>query len=116
METVIDGLLLDHSAKLEPEGDGWLLRNPLASGNLHEKHSFEASLFIVGESRKDALMIAEFVLRAHKPPEIPAEPATEPSSPPAKFAMRRSIYPTHGQEGRRPADISAYQLAEAPAV
>ena len=80
METVIDGLLLDHSAKLEAEGDGWLLRNPLASGNLHEKHSFVASLFVVGESRKDALMIAEFVLRAHKPPEIPAEPATEPSS------------------------------------
>jgi hypothetical protein len=55
-EAVIDGLLLAHSAKLEPEGDGWLLRYPLASANLQEQQFgwFEATLPIVGESRKDA--------------------------------------------------------------
>ena len=64
---MIDGLLLAHSAKLGPEGDGWLLRYPLASVNLHEQQfdSFEATLPIVGETRKDALMIAELVLRGH---------------------------------------------------
>jgi hypothetical protein len=79
-EAVIDGLLLAHSAKLEPEGDGWLLRYPLASVNLHEQQfgSFEATLPIVGETRKDALMIAELVLRGHEPPEISTQPATEP--------------------------------------
>ena len=93
-EAVIDGLLLAHSAKLEPEGDGWLLRYPLASVNLHEQQfgSFEATLPIVGETRKDALMIAELVLRGHEPPDLSTQPATEPP-PHAKFAMRRSIDP-----------------------
>jgi hypothetical protein len=65
---------------LEPEGDGWLLRYPLASVNLHEPQfgSFEATLPIVGETRNDALMIAELVLRGHEPPEISTQPATEP--------------------------------------
>jgi len=117
MEAMINGLLLAHSAKLEPEGDGWLLRYPLASAHLQEQRfgSFEATLPIVGETRKDALMIAELVLRGHEPPEIPTESATEPP-PHAKFAMRRSIDPTRGQDRRRPADMRAYQLAEAPAV
>jgi hypothetical protein len=116
-EAVIDGLLLAHSAELEPEGDGWLLRYRLASAHLQEQQldSFEATLPIVGETRKDALLIAELVLRGHEPPEIPTQPATEPP-PHAKFAMRRSIDPTCGQDRRRPADMSAYQLAEAPAV
>ena len=116
-EAVIDGFLVAHSAKLEPEGDGWLLRYPLASVNLHEQQfgSFEATLPIVGETRKDALMIAELVLRGHEPPEISTQPATEPP-PHAKFAMRRSIDPTRGQDRRRPTDMRAYQLAEAPAV
>ena len=116
-EAVIDGLLLAHSAKLEPEGDGWLLRYPLASVNLHEQQfgSFEATLPIVGETRKDALMIAELVLRGHEPPEISTQPATEPP-PHAKFAMRRSIDPTRGQDRHRQPDMRAYQLAEAPAV
>ena len=77
--------------------------------------SFEATLPIVGETRKDALMIAELVLRGHEPPEISTQPATEPP-PHAKFAMRRSIDPTRGQDRRRPTDMRAYQLAEAPAV
>jgi hypothetical protein len=77
---MIDGHLLAHSAKLEPEGDGWLLRYPLATAHHQEQQlgSFEATLPIIGESRKDALMIAEFVLRGHKPPEIQIQPATEP--------------------------------------
>jgi len=114
---VIDGLLLAHSAELESEGDGWLLRYRLASAHLQEQQldSFEATLPIVGETRKDALLIAELVLRGHEPPEIPTQPATEPP-PHAKFAMRRSIEPTCGQDRRRPADMSAYPLAEAPAV
>jgi hypothetical protein len=58
--------------------------------------SFEVTLPIVGETRKDALMIAELVLRGHEPPEIPTQPATEPP-PHAKFAMWRSIDPTRGQ-------------------
>ena len=116
-EAVIDGLLLAHSAELEPEGDGWLLRYRLASAHLQEQQldSFEATLPIVGETRKDALLIAELVLRGHEPPEIPTEPAIEPP-PHAKFAMRRSIDPTRGQDRRRPADMRAYQLTEAPAV
>ena len=116
-EAVIDGLLLAHSAELEPEGDGWLLRYRLASAHLQEQQldSFEATLPIVGETRKDALLIAELVLRGHEPPEIPTQPATEPP-PHAKFAMRRSIDPTRGQDRRRPTDMRAYQLAEAPAV
>ena len=60
-------------------------------------------------------MIAELVLRGHEPPEISTQPATEPP-PHAKFAMRRSIDPTRGQDRRRPTDMRAYQLAEAPAV
>jgi hypothetical protein len=65
-EAVIDGFLLAHSAKLEPEGDGWLLRYPLARANLY-CGSVEATLPIVGETRKDALMLAELVLRRHEP-------------------------------------------------
>jgi hypothetical protein len=72
-ETVIDGFLLDHLAKLEPEGDGWLLRYPLASSDFHEKHLVEAKLRIVGETREDALMIAKLILRSHEPPKILAE-------------------------------------------
>jgi hypothetical protein len=70
---VIDGFLLDHLAKLEPEGEGWLLRYPLASSDLHEKHLVEAKLRIVGETREDALMIAMLILRSHEPPKILAE-------------------------------------------
>ena len=68
------------SANVEPEGDGWLLCYRLASAHLQEQQldSFEATLPIIGETRKDALMIAEFVLRGHKPPEIPIQLATEP--------------------------------------
>ena len=42
---------------------------PLASVSLHEQQfgPFEATLPIVGETRKDALMIAELVLRGHEP-------------------------------------------------
>jgi hypothetical protein len=36
-EAVIDGFLLVHSAKLEPEGDGWLLRYPISSAHLQEQ-------------------------------------------------------------------------------
>ena len=108
-EGVIDGFLVAHSAKLEPEGDGWLLRYPLARANLQERHfgSVEASLLIIGESRKDALMIAELVLRDHEPPELPTEPTIEPSPPPTKFAMRCSIDPTRGQDRLRPSDMNA---------
>ena len=52
-------------------------------------------------------MIAELVLRGHEPPEIPTEPATDPP-PHAKFAMRRSIDPTRGQDRRRPADMRVF--------
>jgi hypothetical protein len=116
-EAVIDGFLLIHSAKLEPEGDGWLLRYPLASAYLQEQQlgSFEATLPIVGETYKDALMIAGLVLRGHEPPEIPTQPATEPP-PHVKFAMRRSIDPTRGQDRADPTDMKAYKLAEARAV
>ena len=78
--------------------------NPLASVNLHKQQfgPFEATLPIVGETRKDALMIAELVLRGHEPPEISTQPATEPP-PHAKFAMRRSIDPTRGQPRPPPA-------------
>jgi hypothetical protein len=78
-EAVIDGFLLVHSAKLEPEGDGWLLRYPLASAHLQEQQlgSFEGTLPIVGETYKDALMIAKLVLRGHNPPEIPTQPAPD---------------------------------------
>jgi hypothetical protein len=88
------------ATQLEPKGDGWLLRYPLSSAHLQEQQlgSFEVTLPIVGETRKDALMIAELVLRGHEPPEIPTRPATEPP-PHAKFAMRRSIDPTRGQIG-----------------
>jgi hypothetical protein len=80
---VIDRLLNAHSATLEPEGGGWLLRYPLATGNLERRFgSFEARLPIIGETRKDVLMIAELVLRGHEPPEIRAEPATEQPPPP----------------------------------
>ena len=108
-EAVIDGFLVAHSAKLEPEGDGWLLRYPLARANLQERHfgSVEASLLIIGESRKDALMIAELVLRDHEPPELPTEPTIEPSPPPTKFAMRCSIDPTRGQDRLRHSDMNA---------
>src|SRR5258705_13814553 len=54
-EAVIDGLLLAHSAELEPEGDGWLLRYRLANAHLQEQQLdlFQATLPIVGENRKD---------------------------------------------------------------
>jgi hypothetical protein len=81
----------------------------LQGPNLHERHfgSVEASLLIIGESRKDALMIAELVLRDHEPPELSTEPTIEPSPPPTKFAMRRSIDPTRGQDPLRPSDMNA---------
>jgi hypothetical protein len=67
---VIDGCLLDHSAKLEPEGDAWLMRYPLGSADPRVKHSFDTNLPIVGETRG----CAHLVLRGHEPPEIPADP------------------------------------------
>jgi hypothetical protein len=57
---------------------------------IYELRSFEARLPIVGETRRDALMIAELVLRGHETSEIPADPPTE-QPPPPKLAMRRSI-------------------------
>ena len=51
----------------------------------------ETTVALVGETREDSLQIAELLLRGHKPPKIPAEPAKVQHTPLAKFAMRRNM-------------------------
>jgi hypothetical protein len=101
---VIDETFLaQHRATLVWEQDGWLLRYSIQGRPLYDERRFDPSietrLPLVGETREDALQIAELFLRDHKPPKISAEPATEEPTPPIKFAMRRSIEP----KGLRPA-------------
>jgi hypothetical protein len=111
-EAAMERFLKTRSAKLEPEGSGWLLRYPTSTGDFERRFGlFEARVPIIGDTRKEALMIAELVLRGHEPIGIPAEPATE-RPPPAKSAARRRTDPTRSRDRRRPADMSAYQLAQ----
>jgi hypothetical protein len=74
--------------------DGWLLRYPLQGRSFYDERPFnlpiETTVPLVGKTREDSLQMAEFLLRDHKPPKIPAEPAEVQQTPPAKFAMRRS--------------------------
>jgi hypothetical protein len=69
--------------------DGWLLRYPLESlSSCVErplKLPIETAIALAGETREEALQIAELVLRDHKPPRISAEPVQQ--TPPAKFAI-----------------------------
>ena len=84
-----------HRATLERHQDGWVLRYPIRGPSIYGERSFnhpiESTLPLVGETREDALQIAELFLRDHKPPTIPTEFATQEPTPPLKFAMRRNI-------------------------
>jgi hypothetical protein len=79
---VIDETFLaQHRATLVWNQDGWLLRYSIKGRPLYDERRFdpsiETTLPLVGETREDALQVAELFLRDHKPPKIPAEPAIE---------------------------------------
>ena len=89
--------LAQHRATLEWHQEGWLLQYPIRGRSTSDEKRanppIETTLPLVGETREDALQIAELFLRDHNPPKIPTEFATQEPAPPLKFAMRRSIEP-----------------------